>query len=376
MKIGLYLISFLGLFIACSTEDYKESTSSNVLIDASSASYADLKAVIDAKLIKNPNEVSLLVNRANLALEYYDYPLAFSDAAKAFRLDSNYLDSRLVYALSMINQGQRSVADIRVSQRHFQFVVSEDVNNTKAMVGLANTYALQQDFELAREWIAKALIVDPKFFDAHVLKGSMYKVLSVALNGDKESEKLSKVYLDSAIQAYSRVSQYYPDRPEIYIELGILFQQSNNEICVDYYYSAVQLAPENLDYKYALAYAYGLFEQERKAMAVYEEMQEQDSLFCEAFCQMGQIYQKKFSEIDSALNMYRTTIEIDENHIDAYVNMGVIYEEQKDYNSAIRSYAKALAIQPEQRGPYMPLSDFSEIQGLAREYAEGLKNKL
>ncbi len=376
MKIGLYLISFLGLFIACSTDDYNESTSSDVLIDAPSASYGDLKAAIDTKLIKNPNDVSLLVNRANLALEHYDYPRAFSDAAKAFRLDSNFLDSRLVYALAMINQGQRSVADIRESQRHFQFVVSKDANNTKAMVGLANTYALQQDFELAREWIEKTLIVDPKFFDAHVLKGSMYKVLCGALKGDKESEKLSKIYLDSAIQAYSRVSQYYPDRPEIYLELGILFQQSNNEICLDYYYSAVQLAPENMDYKYALAYAYGLFDEERKAMAIYLEMQEQDSLFCEAFCQMGQIYQKKFGEIDSALNMYRTTIEIDENHIDAYVNMGVIYEEQKDYYNAIRSYARALAIEPDNRGPYMPLSDFSEIQGLAREYADGLKNKL
>ena len=376
MKIGLYLISFLGLFIACTTDDYTETMKPNASKDSQSISYTDLRAVLDADLIKTPNNISLLVKRANLALENYDYSVAFSDAAKAFRLDSTNLESRLVYALSIINQGQRSVSDIRVSQGHFQIVVSQDQKNTKAMVGLANTYALQQDFELAREWIEKALVLDPKFFDAHVLKGSMYKVLAAALNGEKESGKLSKMYLDSAIQAYSRVSQYYPDKAEIYIELGILFQQSNNEICVDHYYSAVQLDPQNIDYKYALAYAYGLFNQERKAMKVYQEMQELDSLFCEAFCKMGQIYQKKYMESDSALNMYRTAIEIDEYHIDAYVNMGVIYEEQKDYDRAIRSYSKALSIPLEQRGPYMSLIEFSGIQDLAREYADGIKNKL
>ena len=111
-------------------------------------------------------------------------------------------------------------------------------------------------------------------------------------------------------------------------------------------------------------------------MKVYQEMQELDSLFCEAFCQMGQIYQKKYMESDSALNMYRTAIEIDEYHIDAYVNMGVIYEEQKDYDRAIRSYSKALSIPLEQRGPYMSLIEFSGIQDLAREYADGIKNKL
>ena len=111
-------------------------------------------------------------------------------------------------------------------------------------------------------------------------------------------------------------------------------------------------------------------------MQVYGEMQELDSLYSEAYCQMGQIYQKKYGELDSALNMYREVISIEPSHIDAYVNMGVIYAEQKDYTRALKSYSKALSILPEDRSPFMPLSTFIENQNLAREYADELKNKL
>jgi tetratricopeptide (TPR) repeat protein len=338
--------------------------------------YAESRIRLNQTLEVSPNNFQALLESATLALEHYDYAAAYADAAKAFRIDSSSNRARMMYALSIINQGNRTVADISRAQNYLQIVVDNDPKNSKAMVGLANTYALQQDFDEARLWIDKALKEAPKFFDAHVLQGSMYKVLSAALSGEDGSQALSKAYMDSAINTYARVSQYYPDRPEIYIELGILFQQSNNQRCVDHFYSAVQLEPENIDYKYALAYAYGLFGQERLAMQVYEEMQELDSLYSEAFCQMGQIYQKKYGELDSALNMYREVVAIDPSHIDAYVNMGVIYAEQKAYSRALKSYSKALSILPEDRGPFMPLSTFIENQNLAREYADEIKDKL
>lgn len=366
----------ISVLFACGDVEEAALKSTDTLVAVPNESYAESRTRLNQTLEASPNNVKSLLESASLALEHYDYALAYSDAAKAFRLDSTSNRARMMYALAIINQGNRTVSDISRAQRYLQIVVQNEVQNAKAMVGLANTYALQQDFDEARIWIDNALDQSPKFFDAHVLKGSMYKVLSAALNGEDGSQSLSRAYMDSAINTYSRVSQYYPDKPEIYIELGILFQQLNNERCVDHFYSAVQLEPKNIDYKYALAYAYGLFGQERLAMHVYEEMQELDSLYSEAYCQMGQIYQKKYGELDSALNMYREVVAIDPNHIDAYVNMGVIYAEKKAYTRALKSYSKALSILPEDRGPFMSLSTFVENQNLAREYADEIKDKL
>ena len=376
MKNLLFVCSMISVLFACGDVEEAALKSTDTIVAVPNESYAESRIRLNQTLEASPNNVKSLLESASLALEHYDYALAYSDAAKAFRIDSTSNRARMMYALAIINQGNRTVSDISRAQRYLQIVVRNEAQNAKAMVGLANTYALQQDFDEARIWIDNALDQSPKFFDAHVLKGSMYKVLSAALNGEDGSQSLSRAYMDSAINTYSRVSQYYPDKPEIYIELGILFQQLNNERCVDHFYSAVQLEPKNIDYKYALAYAYGLFGQERLAMHVYEEMQELDSLYSEAYCQMGQIYQKKYGELDSALNMYREVVAIDPNHIDAYVNMGVIYAEKKAYTRALKSYSKALSILPEDRGPFMPLSSFVENQNLAREYADEIKDKL
>ena len=376
MKNLLFVCFITSLLFSCGGEEQITVKSKVASDSVSNESYAESRIRLNQTLEAAPNNFQALLESATLALEHYDYALAYSDAAKAFRIDSSSNRARMIYALSIINQGNRTVADVSRAQNYLQIVVNNDPKNSKAMVGLANTYALQQDFDEARLWIDKSLKVSPKFFDAHVLQGSIYKVLSAALSGEDGSQVLSQAYMDSAINTYARVSQYYPDRPEIYIELGILFQQSNNQRCVDHFYSAVQLEPENIDYKYALAYAYGLFGQERLAMQVYIEMQELDSLYSEAYCQMGQIYQKKYGELDSALSMYREVVSIDPSHIDAYVNMGVIYAKKKDYTRALKSYSKALSILPEDRGPFMPLSTFIENQNLAREYADEIKDKL
>ena len=375
MKFFLCLSVLILIVSACSQESDQVTENSKVDV-SNTTTYAAKMADLDKKLRSQPDDISLLLQSANLALENYDYPKALADAARAFRLDSNKVETKLIYALSIINKSNRSVSDIRRARDYFQNIIKEMPDNPKAMIGLANTYVLQQDFDEARNWIDKTLEFAPKFFDAHVLQGSIYKVLAAALTGDDGSESLSRVYMDSAIQTYSRVCQYYPDRPETYMQLGILYQQSDNRICIDQFYSAVQLSPGNLDFMYALAYAYSLFDQERKAMSVYKEMQDLDSSYSEAFCQMGQIYQKKYNELDSALTMYREVISIDPNHVDAYVNMGVIYEAQQQNTNALKSYAKALVILPEDRSSFMSLRDFSANQNLARVYADELQKKL
>ena len=66
----------------------------------------------------------------------------------------------------------------------------------------------------------------------------------------------------------------------------------------------------------------------------------------------------------------------DKNHLDAYVNMGIAYQDKGDITNALKNYAMALAIKPEERNPMVSLNQFNEQQSMARERADQLKKKL
>jgi len=52
--------------------------------------------------------------------------------------------------------------------------------------------------------------------------------------------------------------------------------------------------------------------------------------------------------IDEALAEFQTTLEIRPGHYKAYIHMGDLYKDQKNYSKAIESYKKSLKIKPHQ----------------------------
>ena len=73
---------------------------------------------------------------------------------------------------------------------------------------------------------------------------------------------------------------------------------------------------------------------------------------------------------------YSQVVDNDEYHIDAYVNMGIAYQDKGDITNALKNYARALAIKPEERGMLVTLNQFNETQEMAKSRARELKKKL
>ena len=372
--ILFFLIS--SLLYACSTEEEKKDNKTFIAKSSATNEYELSRERLDGLISKNADDINALIERGNLALENYDFSNAFSDAARALRLDSNKFESRLLYAQALINRPTSTEKDKTVAQGYFLRLVNENKSNLDAIVGLANTYALLQDFENANAWIEKALRIDRKCIDAYRLKGSIFKIRYYAVMDDADSQKFAEALFDSTINTYSYITQIDPEYHVVYMHLGLLFDQRNDPLCLDHYLSAVQIQPENLDYKYALAYAYGEYGKEREAIRIYKEMIEQDETFYEAYCQTGQILQFKYQELDSALYYYSQVVNKDEHHIDAYVNMGIAYQDKGDITNALKNYSRALAIRPEERGVLVTLNQFNETQEMAKSRARELKKKL
>ncbi|MBT5932567.1 MAG: hypothetical protein HOH34_04420, partial [Flavobacteriales bacterium] len=239
-KVVFFLMFFLLLY-ACSVEEEKNDNKTFIAKAGLANEYETSRQTLDAEISKNADNITALIARGNLALENYDFSNAFSDAARAFRLDSNNFQSRLLYARSLINRPTSTGNDKIVAQRHFLKLVNENANNLDAIVGLANTYALLQDFENANIWIEKALKIDSKCIDAYRLKGSIFKIRYYAVIEDSDSKKFAEALFDSTINTYSYITQIDPEYHVAYMHLGLLFDQRNDPLCLDHYLSAVQV---------------------------------------------------------------------------------------------------------------------------------------
>jgi tetratricopeptide (TPR) repeat protein len=308
------------LFVSCNN-----STKKAKVIDYTGAQ-------LDSILKIYPDSIELLLRHGNEAIEDLRFDVAMADGARAYRLDSSRLDTRILYAQALLNKPKYITEDIFRAQNQFKYIIKKDSKNPKALVGLANTYSFFQDNEKAFKYINQALRIDPKFRDAYLLKGSIYRNLG---------------NFERAVSSYETAVQQDPDFTVGYLWLGSLYEMKQDPICIEYYTTAYRLEPKNPDVIYSLAYAKQMFGKEKAATSLYRKMIRIDSTYFDAYFQIG--YMKQFSEddLDSAMFYYEKVMEIEPKHVETYHNVGLIYEERKDISNALLSYAKALKNNPD-----------------------------
>ena len=266
--------------------------------------------------------------------ESFQFSLAMSDAAKAFRLDSNNRLVKRFYADVLINRPNRSDNDIYIAQRHYNDLLKTDGKNPDLLVALASTFSMQQDFDQAFEYINKALKINPKFREAYQLKGSIYRA-----TGKKELMKSS----------YETAVQQDPDFYEGYLMLGAIYQQEQNKVCIEYFITASKLRPKEIEAKYSVAFAKQHFGKEEDAAQMYREMSRDTSDYysSQALFQLGHMKQFRFGDIDSAKYFYNKAVQVQPKFVEAYHNLGICYDREGDKTNALRSFSKALKYNPE-----------------------------
>ncbi len=308
------------------------------LLLSSSACKTENKAIntkdknIDALLKKYPDSISLLLQRSNIYLDSLDFALAFSDVTRAYRLDSNRLESQQLYAKILNNAPNRNLRDINIAQKLYHKVLKKKPRDTEVLVELASTYAFQQDFERSFEYLDDALRVDPKCRNAYFKKGTNF---------------LEMNRIDLAKSSYETATQQDPKFWEAYIILGDLYLAEENKIAIEYFKTARDLQPSLVETAYRLAYAYQMFGDVDAAQETYREMYALNKENAMPDFQIGYMKQFMTEEIDSAIYYYNEAIKLEPQFVEAWHNLGMCYEDKKDKTNALKCYSKALKYNPD-----------------------------
>jgi len=288
---------------------------------------------IDSLLVIYPDSVPLLVLKGNKLAGNYQFDEALDFGSKAFRLDSNSIDARFLYATALNNRATRSVKDVELALRHFKYIVGKQPRDTKALVSLAAAFSQLGDFDNSFRYVNEALKIDSKYRDAYILKGSNFLALG--------KRDLAKSSYETAVQQDTKFF-------EGFMKLGWMYTEDNQHIfALEYYKTALALEPKSVDAQYGIAYSLQEMQKYNEALAEYRHLLEIDQNYYLALFNQGYIKQFHQNEVDSALYFYESALEMEPEFVKAWHNVGLCYKTKGNKIQALKSFSKALKFNPE-----------------------------
>lgn len=287
---------------------------------------------LDSLVKLYPDSIPLLVKQGNKFLDNYRFDEAMANGARAFRLDSNNLDARFLYANAINNRLQRTTADVDLAQRHFKYILSRQPGNKKVYVSLASTYTQQADYEKSFQLINEALKIDQRYRDAYVLKGSNYLALG--------NRKLAKSSYETAVQQD-------PKFFEGYLALGYMYTEDKDPAAIEYFRTAAELKPQSTDALYGVAYSLQEAGKYEEALVGYRHLLKVDTTFYLALFNQGYIKQFNQNQVDSAIYFYNAAIDMQPEFVKGWHNLGLCYVSKGNRTEALRAFGTALKHNPE-----------------------------
>lgn len=277
---------------------------------------------ISQKIRKNPLNAALFNKRSTIYWSIQKSDSAINDAIIASRLDSMNDDYALHLSALYFN-----ILKIQEAKTVLEKFLIRKPESLKALTRLGKYYSYLKDYKKAKEYIDKALTIDPQYADAHFIKG----VILTETNQPKQ-----------AINAFLDVVQYNPDDIEAYMMLGLLYQEMNDSMALQYYRTVTRMNPKDPQAYYNIAFFYQENKNYSKAFENYNFiLRNINNKYANAFFNQGYIYLIYLNDYAKALAYFDSVIQLEPNRVEAIYNKGFCYEKMHDYTSARSMYIKA-----------------------------------
>jgi tetratricopeptide (TPR) repeat protein len=285
----------------------------------------ELKAV-NQKIMDNPNDGHLYIERAKLYLKYKQLEDAINDAKRAIRIDSTQAEFYITQADVFFAANEtKNCKDV------LEKVVAKFPTNTDGLLKLGELFYLVKQYEYAFAKINQALKINPNLAKAYYLKGNIYKE-----TGDTAKAISS---LETAIEQDNK-------NYGAFLDLGLIYASRKNGIALEYYDNAININPISLEALYAKAKLLQDINKIDESIKVYNRILQTDSLHAFSLYNLGAIELEHNKNADKALSYFNKAINANPKYAEAYFARGVCYQELKDKSNAMADYSMCLQLKP------------------------------
>jgi tetratricopeptide (TPR) repeat protein len=316
----------LLIFSACTENKTQKETKKSENLDYSSIDGDKELSRINGLLEKNPKDVELLAQKADILFKLFRQEEGLPDISKAFRLDSSNLEVRRVHAGYMMGQ-----LKVLAARDDYGFIIEKDPGNAEAYLGMARTYAVEGNHAKAFKFTDEALKRNMKFRDAYVLKGLMFR---------------TEGKIDLAISSYQTAVEIDPDFYSGYVALGNLHEINKSPLALDFYKTALQIDKKGIEALYGIA----MFAQNSnnfdEAKANYRKILKISPEYYTAHYNQGYIKLVHEADYDSATYFFLKTVELEPLYADAWFNLGLSEQSRGKNREAIKAFKEVLKIDP------------------------------
>jgi tetratricopeptide (TPR) repeat protein len=214
----------------------------------------------------------------------------------------------------------------------YQRAIKDNRDNTKAWNNMAWIYWERGDSDKARECCEAALEIDPEFvWSLRGMADIFYRL--------RDFEK-AKEYCLRALSVEEDNEKTWAMLADSCSELG------DYDEAIQALERAVELNPEEARYYYGLGCYHGELDELDKAVFYYNQTVEKDPEYVEAYVNRGAAYYNQRADYGTALKDFQTAILIQPSHALAHVCLGNALWKLGETRKAQREYKIALGLDP------------------------------
>ena len=309
----IFLAALLLSWISCSSPDNKKS--------AEQPESTGLSQLIKA----NPDDPELYFERAKVYYQHEAFNAAIDDLNRAIELDAS--KPKYYHSLSDVYlDSYKSKKAIETLEKAHE-LFPDDI---KTLLKMSEDYVILLDNESAMVCVDKIMNLDNQNAEGYFMMGMIFRNI-----GDKER----------AINAFQSAIEIEPELYDAWILIGQLHEDLGNEVAIQYFNSAIDLDPTNINGWHSKAFYLQNQDQIPEALEIYRKINKIDKQFEEAYLNAGLLY-LSLDSIPQAYDQFNILVSVSPISYLGFYYRGIANEMMNKSSQAKEDYEVCLRINP------------------------------
>lgn len=334
----LAIFTFLILLSCNQDQNINNNKASNQEESNSKGTLSD----IEQNILENPDNPVAYYNRAIFYKNNKKYSRAIEDINRALRIlpDSNafkYEKAEILYNSGLYKQNTSHIDEAKI---YLDNILKYETNNINSLLLKSKILLFEKDTDASMQAIVTILKNEPTLAEAYFLKALIYEIIG--------NDNFAKSSYQTAIEMDVN---YY----DAYINLGIIYAKEMNNKAISYYNSALEIQPNSIEALRNKGLYYHFSKNYLKARVSFMNILNIDSLFEEAYFNIGNTYigmyndnmdaYSKDTTLNKAIEYFYKAVNINPKYVQAVYNLGVQYEYKGEIDSAKKYYLRAIDLE-------------------------------